>query len=400
MKATKFLLFFLLWHLTLHAQMKNQADCETAQNLNVSQVGKTPPFPSPDGPGEIMEIQGGKNNKYAFEKEHHSSWFTFKGRDSLKLVFEIIPVRHADDYDFMLFETDENADACKLIQHKKIRAVRTNISKGDSVFRGRTGLNLNARNAYKEPGSGNPYSAFLELKKGKKYYLLIDRYNDSRNGFSLNLNFQQEVHIAGKIVDDANKPLHAEISISDKYGNEIHKSETDKNGNYSITEALTKNQNYTLVAFNDSSFIQSRILNTSDLQKESNVFQDITLVLPKLRKGKKFTVNNLNFEGGLDVLLTESIPVRHNLFKLMQKNKKLIIIIEGHVNGCDLSFGDPMLLSQKRAENIFFYLMQKGIEKQRMSTLWFGCSRMLYPNPKSAEEEKLNRRVEIKVIDY
>ena len=57
-------------------------------------------------------------------------------------------------------------------------------------------------------------------------------------------------------------------------------------------------------------------------------------------------------------------------------------------------------LSDNRAEAIKNYLTKNNIAKERISTIGYGCSNMLYPAPKTEEESMLNRRVEILVVEY
>ena len=84
----------------------------------------------------------------------------------------------------------------------------------------------------------------------------------------------------------------------------------------------------------------------------------------------------------------------------MKKNKKMIIRIDGHVNdplnASDAAFKQD--LSERRAKTIFDFLLSKGIDKERLSTIGFSNKHMLFPKAKSEEEQKKNRRVEINVI--
>jgi outer membrane protein OmpA-like peptidoglycan-associated protein len=122
--------------------------------------------------------------------------------------------------------------------------------------------------------------------------------------------------------------------------------------------------------------------------------------LPKLKKGKKYTLGSINFFGNSPEYLPSSAPAIENLYKLMKKNKNLEILIEGHTNGCFGGGMDVNVLSQLRAEKIGDYLFVKGIEHTRIKTEGKGCKEMLYPSPKSELEQELNRRVEIKVLEF
>ncbi len=85
----------------------------------------------------------------------------------------------------------------------------------------------------------------------------------------------------------------------------------------------------------------------------------------------------------------------------MQKNKKLVIQIEGHVNkGTVTTEKDEKFnqtLSEQRALTIYNYLIKKGINKSRLSTIGLSASQMLFPVPKNEVEQEANRRVEVKI---
>jgi len=124
-----------------------------------------------------------------------------------------------------------------------------------------------------------------------------------------------------------------------------------------------------------------------------------------VKAGSLITLRNLNFYGGRHILLESSIPVLEELLAVMNNNPSLVIAVEGHV--CCI-FGDNdgtdfdtnlANLSEARARVVYAYLLKNGIAASRISYRGFGHSRPLYPYPeKSAVEQSLNRRVEIRII--
>jgi outer membrane protein OmpA-like peptidoglycan-associated protein len=81
----------------------------------------------------------------------------------------------------------------------------------------------------------------------------------------------------------------------------------------------------------------------------------------------------------------------------------MVIRVEGHIccgpadeiDGIDLETGLENL-SISRSMAVQQFLINKGIEAQRISHAGFGHSRPIYPYPeKNKEEEQANRRVEI-----
>ena len=58
-------------------------------------------------------------------------------------------------------------------------------------------------------------------------------------------------------------------------------------------------------------------------------------------------------------------------------------------------------LSLNRAKAVYNYLTEKeGLDPKRLKYKGFGNTKMVYPDPKSERESSMNRRVEIKILDY
>ena len=113
----------------------------------------------------------------------------------------------------------------------------------------------------------------------------------------------------------------------------------------------------------------------------------------------------MNFYGGSTILIPASISSLEMLLKLMKTNPYLKIQIEGHVNNPSTlsayqksSTTYDKSLSENRALTVYEYLIQNGIEKERMTTIGYGSQKMLFPNAANDREMEQNRRVEIKII--
>lgn len=123
------------------------------------------------------------------------------------------------------------------------------------------------------------------------------------------------------------------------------------------------------------------------------------------KAGTNITLRNINFYGSMHQFLPESGPMLIELLDVMKKFPKLVIRIEGHIccepgedDGYDQETGMNNL-SEARAKAVKDYLVVNGIDHRRVYTKGFGHSAPIYPYPeKSIEEQKLNRRVEIKIL--
>lgn len=82
-----------------------------------------------------------------------------------------------------------------------------------------------------------------------------------------------------------------------------------------------------------------------------------------------------------------------NIVDILQKNPDMSIRIEGHTDNIG-SMKYNIDLSQKRAQAVKNYLVEKGINESRVSVMGFGFKKPIAPND-TEEGRALNRRAEI-----
>jgi outer membrane protein OmpA-like peptidoglycan-associated protein len=110
----------------------------------------------------------------------------------------------------------------------------------------------------------------------------------------------------------------------------------------------------------------------------------------ELLNNDKIIVENLLFEPGKTIFLYNKIPNElYYLADLMDSIPSLEIKIEGHV--CCV---DDRKLSTERAKSVYLFLRGTGVDKHRMLYEGFSNEKPLVEE-KTAEDQKLNRRVEI-----
>lgn len=120
-----------------------------------------------------------------------------------------------------------------------------------------------------------------------------------------------------------------------------------------------------------------------------------------LAVGDKILLDNLYFIGGRHFIKKESKPVLKKLLKMLRKNPNLKIEIQGYIccqksgDGEDLDTG-LRNLSVARARYIYDYLINKGIEPNRLKYRGMGASNIL---PGTSYMDSKNRRVEIVILD-
>lgn len=374
------------------------SDCVNARVITIKGNGKIGKTIAPNGAGEKNEIGENKQKtKYVFEQEHNTAWYKLLINTTGHLCFEIIPNTKEDDYDFMLFKGGFG-DFCDSLHKFRIKPIRACISRNNEEIDGKTGMSYKGKKELVKLGVGDAFVSTLYVTKGETYYLVLDNVYDNGDGHTIKYYFEESVQIKGMIFSEDNHPIVADISLTNALGDTIFLTKSNASGTYDFSTPLRRNYSYSLNFYNDSNFVFSKNIGLKDSIKLS----DIRTILPKLKKGSKYSVGSINFKPGLTEYLPQALPSINNLFMLMKRNKNLKILIIGHSNGRAFETEKGIIkFTTARAEKIRNYLVFKGIDPARIETIGKGDNEMLFQLPgASLEEQEQNRRVEIMVLEY
>jgi outer membrane protein OmpA-like peptidoglycan-associated protein len=121
-----------------------------------------------------------------------------------------------------------------------------------------------------------------------------------------------------------------------------------------------------------------------------------TLDLSKIEIDSAIVLKNILFAFNRTELLPESYTEINKLLRLMIFNPRIKIKLEGHtdnIGGYDFN----IRLSNARAESVVRYLIEKGIDPDRIEYAGYGFTQPLASND-TEEGRKINRRVAFKVV--
>jgi len=381
--------------------IKQAGDCYSA--IEINPINKLLFNCSPKGFGSQLEIKNNSSKSiFFFEKEHNTIWLKFNCPYDALMCFDIIPNDTTYDFDFLLFKNEGN-NFCKNLNYKETKPIRTNISRNNLKNKSITGLNINAKKEYIPSGIQPMYSKALKVNKSENYFLVIDNVYGGESGFSIQFNYYEEKNIKGSIIDkNTNNPIYSNIKIENaNNGKQIAESQSDSiTGEFNLDYKATINEDYYLITESKNYFFSETLI--SSISKNDTVSSDLDIKVSKLKKNENLKLHNLNFYGDSYEYLPTAIPSLNRLLSLMQNNSTLKILIEGHTNGCPSGIEYSQMLSENRAKTIKDFLIKNGINKQRLVSKGFNCSKMLYPNMEtnSELEKMMNRRVEILVLDF
>ncbi|HRP52838.1 MAG TPA: OmpA family protein [Fluviicola sp.] len=383
-------LFYLFFSAFLFGQTENSesiADCTGAVQLHENGQFQMQ-FPGNKGKSDDLKLYF---DLLSF-KEENSLFCYYKAKNNGRLTIKVaadIPVR------FVIFQTD-TLPICEAIQNGKSTIKRHSKSATNT-----TGLSL----------ALGPNVFFpLNLKAGDEIMIGFFATNDTKSKLQLDFNFEenaddfQRTALGGKLIDlRINKELPC-ISIL------LRDIETGKPvvGNTSVKGIKSITASYLASDIKLQVERAGRIQLKIDaegyffLDREepvsSNSDIEVVIWLEPLGSGKSQNIEEIEFYPGSSEFLSTAEPKLKRLKEFLALNAFVTIEIQGHVHSNGENTLEAQKLSEARAKRVFKYLVDNGIDKNRLKTIGLGNTMPLFPNAKYPSEEQANRRVEIKVL--
>lgn len=266
----------------------------------------------------------------------------------------------------------------------------------------------NANNQWSEPQNlGYPINTSKDEVNifvnttGNKAYINSDRPGGRGKNdiyvFELPQNIQPNLatYVKGKVYDSKTQQhLVAEILFIDlQTADTIRRVHTDpSSGDYLLT--LPANKAYAAIVKKPAYLLFSQHFDLSNLKPNEHFLLDIPL--QPIEKQVPIVLKNIFFDFNQATLKPESFIELNQLLKFLQDNPQLIIEIGGHTD--DVGSDEYNLnLSQKRADAVKDYLVQKGISENRLVAKGYGKSKPIASNA-TEEGRAQNRRTEFMII--
>ena len=132
--------------------------------------------------------------------------------------------------------------------------------------------------------------------------------------------------------------------------------------------------------------------------EEAILLEELNQKIKTAKTGDIIKLKNIYFFNNSAKLLPKSKAVLYELLCVMEDNPKLKIEIQGHI--CCQTEPIKYDVSTARARAIYGFLVQKKINRKRLSFKGFGITKPVHSIPeKSEEQEEENRRVEIRIVE-
>lgn len=136
------------------------------------------------------------------------------------------------------------------------------------------------------------------------------------------------------------------------------------------------------------------ILDYSSVSGDEKLSQDF--FLRKVEVGTRVVLDHIYFETGKAVLRPESYEALNQVLRFLENNPSLKLEISGHTDNTG-SDRINQKLSKDRAAAVVLYLVQKGIDHEKLESKGYADTQPVASNSTS-EGRQQNRRVEFKVL--
>lgn len=201
-----------------------------------------------------------------------------------------------------------------------------------------------------------------------------------------------------EVVDDAFVELKKIGGGSTKV---INNDSTDQYGRFSFD--LEKNTNYEAFATKEGYFGAGVKATTKGKRDLENILIEVKveILLTKIYEDVEIVIPNIYYDFDSTTLRPESFVALDTLLTIMQQNPKYQVEIGSHTDSRG-SESYNMKLSQGRAQSVVDYLVQEGINEERLVPKGYGETKILngcVDGVECTEEEhQENRRTTFKVI--
>ena len=122
------------------------------------------------------------------------------------------------------------------------------------------------------------------------------------------------------------------------------------------------------------------------------------------KKGDKIVLKHILFENNSGRFLPVSYPTLNELLAQLEAHTEISIEIQGHVccggnnKNYDLTGPGGLTISEIRAKAVYDFLIENGINKNRLQYKGYNFNNPLVNPEKSEEDRQKNRRVEIEIL--
>lgn len=203
-------------------------------------------------------------------------------------------------------------------------------------------------------------------------------------------------YFKGKIIDkESRENLEAQFDLIDIETGQLKARAGSNAGTGEFLVSLPINRNYALnVSKNGYLFYSENFEMKGASTAAKPMIKNIEL--SPVKAGEKLVLRNLFFDTNKFDLKPESETELRKLLELLQQNPTLKVEISGHTDNVGNKQANKQL-SESRAKSVSEYLIQKGIDRSRLSPKGYGDEQPIDTN-ETPEGRANNRRTEMTIL--
>lgn len=249
----------------------------------------------------------------------------------------------------------------------------------------------------------NDENSLLVSADGKLAYFSSDR-EGGIGGLDL-YSFELPEHLKpnpvtyakGKVFDaETKEPLGATFELIDLETGKVSVRSQSNSGNGEFLITLPAGKEYALNVSKKGYLFYSENFALEEEKKARNPYQ-LKVPLQPVKAGEKVVLRNVFFETAKYNLKPKSKTELNKLISFLENNPGIKVEIGGHTDNVG-SDENNQKLSENRAKAVYTFLIENGIEKDRLSYKGYGETDPIESN-ETKEGRAKNRRTEFKIIE-
>ncbi len=249
---------------------------------------------------------------------------------------------------------------------------------------------------------GDEISIFINAL-GDKAYIAKENNEANRSDFDIySFDMPKEfrpktvTYIKGIVTNaKTGQPLKASVKLSDiEASKQISTLNSDeKSGDFLLTVLADKEYGFHVLKEGFAIYSQNYSFVEGGSKFQPQV---IEIKLQPLEAGTRFELRNIFFETGKFELKSTSYPELNYVVEILKANPTMKILVGGHTDNVG-NAASNQTLSENRARAVMNYLIEKGIEAERLSSKGYGATKPIQTNDTEDGRAK-NRRTEIEIL--
>ena len=208
--------------------------------------------------------------------------------------------------------------------------------------------------------------------------------------------------------DDAGTEIilpNTKVQLTTDNGEVLDEAFTGADGNFNFRvypeehyDLISEKTDYFTVR-KDFSTIGKAIDKSTLTQFITNVTFETKIMMERIVLEKAIVLNNIYYDLDKANIRQDAALILDSLVQIMNDNSEIYIELGSHTdNRADDDYN--MELSKRRARSAVRYMINQGIESNRITAKGYGESQLLIKNAQTEKQHQKNRRTEFKVLRY